>query len=149
MELYYIDVSTCPFNRVYTPIQFIIRIKNNLREEFRETRINNFKPIIIIASLEIFRDFALRQFALDAMLNSFLPIDRSATARAKFKLNENLSFLRISFFSPKIRTFRIKYKQTNSSLEATQFLSNPFACSNNSCLSRVREEGEDKKEGNK
>lgn len=119
MELYYIDVSTCPFNRVYTPIQFIIRIKNNLREEFRETRINNFKPIIIIASLEIFRDFALRQFALDAMLNSFLPIDRSATARAKFKLNENLSFLRISFFSPKIRTFRIKYKQTNSSLEAS------------------------------
>lgn len=118
MELYYIDVSTCPFNRVYTPIQFIIRIKKIIvifakNFEKRGSTISN--------RLLLSQDFsnALRQLALDAMLNSFLPIDRSATARAKFKLNENLSFLRISFFSPKIRTFRIKYKQTNSSLEAS------------------------------
>lgn len=118
MELYYIDVSTCPFNRVYTPIQFIIRIKKIIvifakNFEKRGSTISN--------RLLLSQDFsnALSQLAFDAMLNSFLPIDRSATARAKFKLNENLSFLRISFFSPKIRTFRIKYKQTNSSLEAS------------------------------
>lgn len=118
MELYYIDVSTCPFNRVYTPIQFIIRIKKIIvifakNFEKRGSTISN--------RLLLSQDFsnALSQLAFDAMLNSFLPIDRSATARAKFKLNENLSFLRISFFSPKILTFRIKYKQTNSSLEAS------------------------------
>lgn len=149
MELYYIDVSTCPFNRVYTPIQFIIRIKKIIvifakNFEKRGSTISN--------RLLLSQDFsnALRQLALDAMLNSFLPIDRSATARAKFKLNENLSFLRISFFSPKIRTFRIKYKQTNSSLEASlnSFLIPSLVQTIPVCREWERRGG-GKKEGNK